>query len=215
LQSDKDVTSMDARQLLLADHTRIHAATISTEPELALAGGFTMQDDTLKRLEEADLRASPDGLCSIVWHIWHMTRIEDVTANTLLRGQAEMLDRGGWLARLGVEARHVGTGDTDEEVRGFSEQVDVAALLAYREAVGRETRAWVRDLDFATLDEVPDVAARVAAAPPIVSERAAWLVRFYTGKSAAFLLGFPINGHGYMHWAEARVTRDRLGHRVP
>ena len=92
---------MDARQLFLADHARIHAAATSTEAELALAGGFTMQDDTLKRLEEADLRASPDGLCSIVWHIWHMTRIEDVTANTLLRGQPEVLDRDDWLTRWG------------------------------------------------------------------------------------------------------------------
>src|SRR4051812_35034757 len=151
---------MDARQLYLADHARIHAATTSTEAELALAGGFTMQDDTLKRLDDDHLRASPDGLCSIVWHIWHMTRIEDVTANTLLRGASEVLDSGDWLARLGVEARHVGTGDTDDEVRGFSERVDVAALLAYRDAVGQETRAFVRELDFATLDVVPDVAAR-------------------------------------------------------
>ena len=88
-------------------------------------------------------------------------------------------------------------------------------LLAYRDTVGRETRAWVRDLDFDTLDVVLDVAARIAAAPPIVSERAAWLPRFYAAKSAAFLLSFPINGHGYMHWAEARVTRDRLGFRRP
>src|SRR5205823_2836968 len=177
--TEGDVTSMDARQLFLADHTRIHAATTSTGAELALAGGFTMQDDTLKRLDESQLRASPDGLCSIAWHLWHLTRIEDVTVNTLLRGAPEVLDRADWLARLGVEVRHVGTGDTDEEVRGFSARVDVAALLAYREAVGRETRAWVRDLDFASLDAVPDVAARLAAAPPIVSERAAWLPRFY------------------------------------
>lgn len=206
---------MDARQFFLADHSRIHAATTSTEAEFASAGGFTMQDDTLKRLEEASLRVSPDGLCSIVWHIWHMTRIEDVVANTLLRGTPEVLDQSDWLTRLGVEVRHVGTGDTDDEVRGFSEQVDVPALLAYRDTVGRETRAWVRDLDFATLDVVPDVAARVAAAPPMVGERASWLPRFYTGKSAAFLLVFPIANHGFMHWAEARVTRDRLGFRVP
>jgi DinB superfamily len=206
---------MDARRGYLADHSRIHAAATSTEADMALAGGLTMQDDTLKRLEEEHLRANPDGLCSIAWHIWHMTRIEDVTANTLLRGTPEVLDRADWLARLGVEVRHVGTGDTDDEVRGFSEQVDIPALLAYRDAVGRETRAWVRDLDFSTLDVVPDVAARVAAAPPIVSERAAWLPRFYAGKSAAFLLSFPIVAHGYMHWAEARVTRARLGFRVP
>src|SRR3954468_7559565 len=98
---------MDARALFLADHTRIHAAATSTEAELAAAGGFTMQDDTLKRLDEEHVRASPDGLCSIVWHVWHMTRIEDVTVNTLLRGVPEVLDSGGWLAGLDVEERHV------------------------------------------------------------------------------------------------------------
>jgi len=206
---------MDARQLFLADHTRIHAAATSTEAELAQAGGFTMQDDTLKRLEEHHLRESPDGLCSIVWHIWHMTRIEDLMTSTLIRGLPEVLDRGDWLRRLGVDARLVGTGDSDDEVRGFSEQVDVAALLAYRDAVGRETRELVRDLDFTTLDTVPDVLARLATVPPIVGERGAWLTRFYTGKSTGFMLTFPITSHGYMHWAEARVTRGRLGFRNP
>jgi hypothetical protein len=206
---------MDARALFLADHARIHAATTSTEPELAAAGGFTMQDDTLKRLDEADLRASPAGLCSIVWHIWHMTRIEDVAVNVMLRAAPEILDRDGWLDRLGVDVRLVGTGDTDEEVHGFSERVDVGALLAYRDAVGRATRAYVREVDLDSLDAVPDLTERLAAAPPIVGERALWLPRFYSGKSGAFLLTFPITNHGFMHWAEARVTRSRLGHRVP
>ena len=206
---------MDARTLFLADHARIHAAATSTDAELKAAGGFTMQDDTLKRLEDAELRASPEGLCSIVWHLWHMTRIEDAVVNAMLRGAPEVLDRDGWLDRLGVDVRLVGTGDSDEEVRGFSERVDVPALLAYRDAVGRETRAFAREVDFTSLDAVPDLTERLAAAPPIVGERALWLLRFYTGKSGAFLLTFPVTNHGFMHWAEARVTRSRLGHRVP
>jgi hypothetical protein len=215
LYSTQDVTTMDARALFLADHSRIHAASTSTEAEMAAAGGFTMQDDTLKRMPEADLRTSPEGLCSIVWHIWHMTRIEDVVVNAVLRESSEILDRDGWLDRLGVDVRLVGTGDGDDEVRDFSERVEIAALLAYRDAVGRETRAWVRDLDFETLSAVPDLAERLAGAPPIVGERAQWLIRFYTGKTGAFLLTFPVTNHGYMHWAEARVTRGRLGHRLP
>jgi hypothetical protein len=210
---------VDARALLLADHSRIHAAAISTAAEYSAAGGFTMQDDTLKRLEEPDLRASPDGLCSIVWHIWHMTRIEDVVVNLMLRGTSEVLDLGGagesWLSRLGVDARLVGTGDTDDEVRAFSERVDLPTLLAYREAVGRATRAWIQSADLDALDAVPDLVARLADAPPIVGERARWLPRFYTGKSGAFLVTFPVTNHGFMHWAEARVTRSHLGHRNP
>lgn len=209
---------MDARALFLADHTRIHAAATSTAAEVS-AAGFIVQDDTLRRLDEGDLRASPEGLCSIVWHIWHMTRIEDAVVNVLLRGAPEVLDRetdgDGWLARLGVDVRLVGTGDTDEEVRDFSERVDISALLAYRDAVGRGTRAWVQTADFDALEAVPDLEARLAAAPPIVGERARWLPRFYAGKSGIFLLTFPVTNHGFMHWAEARVTRGRLGHRNP
>ena len=85
---------MDARALFLADHTRIHAAATSTAAEVSAAGGFILQDDTLKRLEEAELRVSPDGLCSVVWHIWHMTRIEDAVVNTMLRATPEVLDLG-------------------------------------------------------------------------------------------------------------------------
>ena len=209
---------MDARALFLADHARIHAAATSTADELGAAGGFTMQDDTLKRMDEAELRVSPEGLCSIVWHIWHMTRIEDVVVNAMLRSAPEVLDgdvRGGWLKSLGVNSRLVGTGDTDDEVRGFSEHVDLAALLAYRDAVGRETRAWVRHADLQALDAVPDLPALLDGAPPIVGERARWLPRFYSGKSGAFLLTFPVTNHGFMHWAEARVTRAHLGHRNP
>src|SRR3954447_7446186 len=146
---------MDARALFLADHSRIHAAATSTEAEMAAAGGFTMQDDTLKRLPEADLRASPEGLCSIVWHVWHMTRIEDVVVNAMLRGTPEILDRDGWLDRLGVDAPVGGPGDSAQEGRASSAGGTVRFVLAYREAVGRDRRAWVSALDFDTLDAVP------------------------------------------------------------
>jgi hypothetical protein len=53
------------------------------------------------------------------------------------------------------------------------------------------------------------------AAPPIVGARARWLPRFYSVKSGAFRLTFPVTTHGFLHWAEARVTRAHLGHRNP
>jgi hypothetical protein len=209
---------MDARTLFLADHARIHAAAVSADDDAAIVAlaGFSYEDATLYKLADADLVACLDGGGnSIAWLLWHATRLEDVVVNTLLRGTPEVLDRDGWVAALGIEARDVGTSNSDDEVAGFSERVEATALRAYRAAVGRETRAWVRDLDFATLDTVPDLTERLAAAPPIVGERALWLLRFYSGKSAAFLLTFPITNHGFMHWAEARVTRSHLGHRNP
>jgi hypothetical protein len=45
---------------------------------------------------------------------------------------------------------------TDLEVTEFSQQVNIASLLAYRAAVGRQTQAILRDLQPEVLDEKMD-----------------------------------------------------------
>lgn len=208
---------MDARTLFLADHARIHAASVSADddPAVVALAGFSYEDATLYKLTEADLVACPkDGGNSIAWLLWHATRLEDVIVNTLLRGATEVLDRDRWDARLGIDARDVGTSNSDDEVAGFSERVDVAALRGYRSAVGRETRAWVATANFDALAAPPDIEARLAAAPPVLHERAQWLKKFWAGKPALTLLSFSVVGHAYLHFGEAQGIRKRLGHSV-
>ena len=113
-----------------------------------------------------------------------------------------------------ADHRDVGTSNSDDEVAGFSERVDVAQLRAYRAAVGRETRAWARAADFDALAAPPDIDARLAAALPALHERAQWLKKFWAGKPALTLLSFSVVGHGFMHFGEAQTIRKRLGHSV-
>jgi hypothetical protein len=197
---------MDARQLLLADHARLHARATTGSADLS------MEDGLCDGLTDEHLRGRPAaGLNSVVWLLWHLTRIEDVTVNTLVRGTPEVLDRGAWPGRLGVETRHVGTGSDDDEVGDFSERVDLAALRAYRAAVGRETQSWLAAVDPDTLETVPEVETRLAVAPAAITERGAWLRGFWVGKTGLWLVSFPVIAHGYLHIGEARVTRARLG----
>src|SRR5919202_998908 len=99
---------MNARQLLLADHARVHSRAATGSADLS------MEDVLCDGLTDEQLRGRPaDGMNSVAWLLWHHTRIEDVVVNTLVRGVPEVLDRGGWPDRLGVEARHVGTGSGD------------------------------------------------------------------------------------------------------
>ena len=208
---------MDARTLFLADHARIHAATVSAddEPAIVALAGFSYEDATLHKLTDADLVACPDGGGnSIAWLLWHMTRLEDVVVNTLLRGTSEVLDRDGWVARLGIEARDVGTSNSDDEVSGFSGRVNVTSLRGYRAAVGRESRAWARTADFDALADPPDIEALLAAAPPALHARAQWLKKFWSGKPGLALLSFGVVGHAFLHFGEAQTVRKRLGHSV-
>ncbi len=197
---------MDARQILLADHARIHSRAVTGAADLSI------EDGLCDGLTDEQLRAAPAaGLNSVAWLLWHLTRVEDVVVNTLVRGVPEVLDRQGWLGRLGVKARHVGTGSDDDEVGDFSDRVDLTALRAYRAALGRESRAWLAEVDLDGLGMVPDAEARLAGAPATIAERGAWLRTFWTGKTALWLVSFPVIGHGYLHIGEARVTRVQLG----
>jgi hypothetical protein len=81
-----------------------------------------------------------NGLNSIAWLLWHMTRFEDVVVNTVLREAPQVLDHGGWAERMGIEAPLLGTGSGDDEVASFSARVDPSAVRACRAAVGGQTR---------------------------------------------------------------------------
>ena len=198
---------MDARELFLMGHAYCHSAAPNPDETT------TREDRLCFGLPEADLRQCPEGRHnSIAWIIWHMARCEDVMINTILRNVSEVLD-DGWLGRLGVTTRHIGTEDTMAEVEAFSQQVDVKALRRYRAAVAQATKSWVMELDFATLDPVlaqADVerAARLGA----FSERADW-VREYWGDEEHTrgwqLLRIGVT-HNHSHLGEGFVTRSLI-----
>src|SRR5581483_5822952 len=199
---------MDLRQAFLDDHAHLHSAVIS-------GAGLSMEDNLCQGLSADQLRARPLGLNSIAWLLWHVTRFEDVVVNVVLQDRPDVLAREGWATRLGVETRQIGTGSSDAEVDDFGQRVDPEALRAYRAAVGRATRAWAAEADWSALDAVPDVAGRLARAPATIGERAAWVQALWSSRSGHGMLALPVIGHSYLHVGEARVTRARLGARVP
>src|SRR5262245_62057035 len=142
--------SMDAKQLFLYQHAIVHSAEVSGDTE------WSLEDSLLEGLSDEQMRARPrPGTNSIVWLLWHMARTEDVTVNLLLAGRPQVLHEEGWVDRLGVRG-DIGTSMNDEEVVDFSSQVDIAAVRAYRHAVGRRTREVVQGLSMEGLDEPVD-----------------------------------------------------------
>ncbi|HEX8599706.1 MAG TPA: DinB family protein [Chloroflexia bacterium] len=200
---------MHPNELFLTLHAHVHASATSGEQ------GPSLEDGLCQGLTDEQMLERPDGANSIVWLLWHITRFEDVVVNTVLRGVPEVLDRDRWQERLGVDTRLVGTGSSDEEVAEFSGQVDPTAVRAYRAAVGRETRLWAETADFEALAAVPDVLGRLSQAPAALDERAEWVRKLWSERTGLGLLSLPVIGHSYIHIGEARVTRSKLGGRVP
>jgi hypothetical protein len=96
-------------------------------------------------------RAILPGHNSIAWCIWHLAVGEDWGVATL-RGGEKLLTRDGWEAQLGVAWPNFGMGMTAEDVAWLSATIDLDALRAYYDAVYAETRRFVQEFDFDTID---------------------------------------------------------------
>jgi hypothetical protein len=201
---------MDALTFFLMQHAGFHASE-DGEP--------SYYDRVMGGLSDADMRARPvAGVNSIVWLLWHMARTEDVTVNLVVVNGRQVLD-DAWIRRLGVDCRHIGTGMTDDEVSDATRRFDVAAVHAYRDAVGRRTREVVRNLPLHTWEEpVTLVDTTRAAAAGAFGPRAPWVdgVGFkpWQDQSRAARLAGTALRHNALHIGEAVTVRGLAGRGV-
>ncbi|MCB0107976.1 MAG: DinB family protein [Caldilineaceae bacterium] len=169
-------------------------------------------------LSNEELRQSPAAkFNSLAWLLWHMARCEDVAVNTVIRNTAEVLDGDNWPGQLSVSTRHIGTGDTYAEMVALGRNIDIEALRAYRDAVGRETQAWAQTVDFATLNGFITVEdAHRAALRGAFGPHAQWVESLWADgkRTHAWILVWLAGGHNHSHIGEGYVIRGLLGHSV-
>jgi len=181
-----------------------------------LHGGLV--DGLFSKLSEAQLRGRPHpGVNTVAWLLWHSARIEDVGVNRFLSDRPQALDEG-WLGRLKVPRRDVGTGMSDAEVDELSLRIDLEALRGYWEAVTTRTLAVVETLKGTDLEAlVPGEHVRsVVLAEGVVAPGAEWLTEFWAGgRSRAWVLAQMALLHPFGHYYEARVTAGLWGVRSP
>lgn len=199
---------MDAREFFLRQHARLHSAAVG-ETE-----GASLEDLVLGGLSDEQMRLRPrDGLNSLAWLIWHMARTEDVLVNVVIAGRSQVFDAEDWPGRLRAPRRDIGTGMSDAEVSELSATVDLAALRAYRLAVGRRTQEVVRGLRPEALDEiVPASHLEQAISQGAFGPKAGWVVeRAWQGRTKGFLLGRNSIVHNALHLGEAMSVRSQAG----
>ncbi|MBI2203666.1 MAG: DinB family protein [Candidatus Rokubacteria bacterium] len=176
-------------------------------------------DDVTRGLTDAQLRGRPHpGVNPIVWTLWHTARVADVGVNRFVGDRAQVLDTGGWLPRLMIDRRDVGTGMRDAEVDDLAARIDLAALRGYWDAVGLATTEVVERLRGQNIEDVVPVERVKAAAiaERAVADEAAWLTEFWAkGRTRAWMLAQTGLLHVGGHFYEARVAKGLWGHPSP
>ena len=196
---------MDARDLLLHEHGRMHAIGVTGDKG-------TLAERTFGGLSDEQMRARPrEDLNSLAWLMWHIARAEDVFAGVILSGRDQIMD-DGWLARLKTSRRDFGIGMTKPEVAELTAGVDVAALRDYRDAVGRRTQDLIRG--FAPGDfqgELTATALAKAVELGCFGAKGEMVAKAFTGRPRLGILGALLVTHSAMHMGEAQTVRTAGG----
>jgi hypothetical protein len=175
-----------------------------------------LADDLVAELSPAQVRGRPvPHVNTIAWLLWHAMRVEDVCINRFVTDRPQVLD-DGWLERMAVPRRDVGTGMNDAQVDDLSARIDLDGLRGYCRAVTRATLDAVpalRGLDLAVIVPAERV-KQVCVAEAAVDPGASWLTEFWAGgRSRAWVLAQTSLLHVYGHYFEGLATKGLWGAR--
>lgn len=194
---------MNALQLFLFGHARTHTPEVGE-----VSDDFSYEAGIWRGLSEPQIRVCPEGLNSIAWLFWHIARTEDVIANLMVGDGHQVLDEENWADRMGVSDREFGMDMTKAQVARISAAIDLAALRAYRRAVGRNTRQVTQSLPPEQWDAVVESAVfgRVLEQGAL-AKGADRELQFWSGRTRAWFLQWMITEHSYSHLGQMRLIR--------
>ncbi len=187
---------------------------------------FALRDDLMNtllsfktELKREDFDAMPfmnaDGYHSknIAYSIWHIFRIEDIVAHTLVCGDEEVLFTGNYQSRIGSPLITTGNELVKEQISGFTKQLDINELYSYIADVKKSTEEIIRNLTFNDLKcRVSDERRENLKALGVVSEdeNAVWLIDYWCKKDVRGLIQMPFSRHWIMHIEACQRIKNKL-----
>lgn len=201
-----------AQQLALELHALTHPAEVS-------GNGILMYEDTiLDGLADKDFAATPtEKSFPVTWHLWHITRIEDLVGNILINNAPQIFD-AAWAKRINTSVTDTGNAMDVTAARIFSERIVVSELKQYRIAVGLKTRETIAALKQVDMRKKPcqESLNRLLSEGGLTEHKQSfWLRDFWGKKTFGGLVLLPLTRHQLMHLEPIEEMNKFFGQRKP
>ena len=171
-------------------------------------------------LSREDYNAIPfinsDGYHSktIAYSLWHIFRIEDIVAHTLINCDEQIFFSGNYKERINSPIITTGNELLKNEISDFSKQLDIDELYAYILEVKRSTEAILRELTYEMLKQKISAERREALQKMNVvsnDENAEWLINYWCSKDIRGLIQMPFSRHWIMHIEASLRIENKIG----
>ena len=150
---------------------------------------------------------------SIAYSLWHIFRIEDIVAHTLIAGDEQVFFTGKYQRRIQAPIITTGNELEKEAIGEFSKQLQVDALYEYIADVDKATTEILKRLTYEDCKRKMSQERRQTLEELCVvskEESACWLIDYWCGKDVRGLLQMPFSRHWIMHIEACLKIRDRV-----
>jgi len=195
-----------AKELFFKQHQVLHSAIVYGQDVWSYA------EEIFSDVPMEGFRQVPGGEeHSLLWILWHISRIEDITMRVLVEGVDQEYLSGGWVVKLASKIHHTGNVAPPGDMLYLTQTLNHGLLLGYRNAVGKNTRKMVNTLEWDKLNEKvqPDRLKRLIMENAVLPE-AEGLIKYWGRRVNYELLLMPPTRHLLVHLNEARSIKEKL-----
>ena len=150
---------------------------------------------------------------TIAYSLWHVFRIEDIVAHTLINGDDQIFYSGNYKERIKSPIITTGNELVKKDISDFSMQLDINELYSYIRDVKENTETILRKLPYEMLKQKISVQRReVLLDLNVVSnaENALWLVDYWCTKDIRGLIQMPFSRHWIMHIEASLRIKNKI-----
>ena len=183
------------KKILLEIHGLLHSKSVGK------IKSKTYFDILWDDLNESTCRIISKKGTSILWNIWHITRIEDMISNILMVNRDEIFNKN-IQNELNIGIKDTGNAMDFGEINDFSKKINIDGLIKYREMVGISTQKIILGLKFDDLrikvkkEQIEKIRKNGGV---INKEESIWLLDFWGRKNIMGLITLPITKHQIVH----------------
>lgn len=150
---------------------------------------------------------------TIAYSIWHIFRIEDIVAHTLISEDEQVFFAGNYKERINSPIITTGNELVKQQIADFSKQLDLKELYSYIFEVKESTENIVKNLSYDKLKQkILEERKEYLKSLNVVStdENAIWLIDYWCNKDIRGLIQMPFSRHWIMHIEASLRIKNKI-----
>lgn len=152
---------------------------------------------------------------TIAYSIWHIFRIEDIVAHSLIKKDEQIFISDNYQERIGSPIITTGNELVGQQIADFSKMLNLEELYQYIVSVKDSTNELLRSLSYNDLKQkMTDKDKEYVKSLNVVStdESAFWLIDYWCKKDIKGLIQMPFSRHWIMHIEASLRIKNKIHH---